>query len=230
MATQVEIPEYRSLAPTAVVALVLGLVSATALISPLFLAVAGAAVGVALLALARIGRSEGHLTGSLLALTGIALAVAFAVASLVRVEVRDAYYLRQTTDVGQRFVALLASQQYESAIAQLTGRAAGRLRPSVPPGQEPPPDAEVLSYAIAQMQVDPVAQFVQGAEVTLELEECDLPPQGDRGSILMGCTYRLRRGGQLLEERLGMQFLRTPGFEAEGTPWRVDDWGLAEDE
>jgi hypothetical protein len=224
---QVEVPEYRSLSSLAVLALVLGLASATVMIGPFFLVVAGAAVGTALLALARIRSSEGSLTGSLPALAGLALAVAFSVAATVRLEVRNAYYRQQIDAVAQRFVDLLADQQYEPAIAQLTARAAGRLRPQTGRGQPAPPDDQVLAYAISELRDNPLAQaLAHGRRIELEFEQFENLPEEERGSIMTAARYRMRDEGRLLPERLVVQFLRTPGFEAEGTPWRVDDWGL----
>ena len=78
--TEHELSEYRWLSPHAMVGLVLGLLSAVALLDPLAWLLPAAGIVVSLIAIVRIARNPQTFTGQKLAWTGLALSLLFAAA------------------------------------------------------------------------------------------------------------------------------------------------------
>jgi len=74
---ELTVAQYRTISWSAVIAVILGLASAVALVSPIFSPVAVAAVVVAILALRQIAASEGQLIGRAVAISGLCLATLF---------------------------------------------------------------------------------------------------------------------------------------------------------
>lgn len=94
--------DYRSVSGKAVAGLVLGVLSATALIHPLLWFVPAAAAGFSLLALREIGREDNRLVGRVAALAGLALGLFFGTAAACGYYVRRAMAIdeaRQTADM-----------------------------------------------------------------------------------------------------------------------------------
>ena len=74
--------EYRALSPWAVIALVLGLISATAFVSPVLWIVPVLGLSAAAMALRQIRASENEMTGRRAALWGLGLSVAFGIGAV----------------------------------------------------------------------------------------------------------------------------------------------------
>lgn len=155
-----ELGQYQSLSTSAVVALVLGLLSPLAFFSSLLVVVPLLALAVALWALAKIKGSEGGLQGTRLAYCGLALAIVFGVASVTRAQVRVELLRRQANETAERWLSLLARGRAEEVLTLMTGTAISKLSTS---GEEGPPvpiatvpifEAELRS---AQLLRDPLA-------------------------------------------------------------------------
>ncbi len=125
-----ELGQYQSLSTSAVVALVLGLLSVVAFAAPLLLVVPLFAVAVALWALARIKRSEGGLLGTRLAYGGLAFAIIFGVSAVARVEVRTVLLRREAKATAELWMAKVARGESEEAMGLMTRAAVIRLQSS----------------------------------------------------------------------------------------------------
>lgn len=140
---------YQSLAPLAVAALLISLASPAVLVWPLLLVVPCAAVALALVAMGKIARSDGALTGRGLALTAVAISV-FSVAAWAA---REQTYTRlmnaraepvvtawfgklQEQDEQAAFLLTLDPPTRSAAIAYLQTRELEKNR-----GEESPPGA-----------------------------------------------------------------------------------------
>jgi hypothetical protein len=227
--TQVEVPEYRSLSPLAVVACLLGLLSAACFIGPLLLVIPFAAVTLALIALGKISRAPEHLAGRPLALTGLMLAVALTVASFARLEVRDRIYRTQVQQVAQSWCELMANQEYLDVTRKLTAQAMRGLMPVVPRGDEPPPAEESLAFAIDRLAQGDVARALAG-KTGLQLRRIGAPsaPVQDRRDVVVEGLFEFHGPDAASLDSppraLRMRFRRNESFESEGAPWRIDDW------
>ncbi len=155
-----ELGQYQSLSTSAVVALVLGLLSPIAFFSPLLLVMPLLALGVALWALARIKGSGGGLLGTRLAYCGLALAIVCGVASVARSQIRVELLRRQASETAERWLSLLAQGQAEETLALMTRSAVSKLSPSGE-GGGPVPVATVPIFEAelrhAQLLRDPLA-------------------------------------------------------------------------
>ncbi len=115
-----ELGNYRALSTSAVVALVLGLLSPVAFVAPLMLLVPLMATVVAWWALAKIKGSQGGLSGARLAYGGLVLAVVFGVASVTRVQVRIEILRRQADHTARLWMSLLTQEHAEEALSLMT--------------------------------------------------------------------------------------------------------------
>jgi len=127
-ADEAALAEYRAVSRPAIVALVLGLASATALAHPLLLAVPVVAVAVGLAAMASVARNSQTLIGRKAALTGILLALLFASWAPARIVGRRWLLYDHARRFSDAWVKLLHEQEYEKA-HQLTVEAARRQPP-----------------------------------------------------------------------------------------------------
>ena len=219
-----ELGPYRSLSTLAVAALVLGLCSPLAFVGPLLLAIPLVAIAAAWLALARIRASEDCLTGRPLALAAIVLAVAFAIASLTHVYVRDKLSTRLAGEAAQRWLSLVASKQFDEALEVMSPTALMKLQP--PPNRDegrPPFDREI---AIAMLREDPLAHVLEpareGETVQFQLSyqtyfPMDRAPQVGSKFQASGAQAEEVEGNIILVRRLS----------PEGdVVWLVESWGL----
>jgi hypothetical protein len=117
--TDLDCDAYRAVSGWAIAALLLGLASASAVAGPVLLVVPLAAIAVALVAMRRIGTSEGGLIGRNVALLGLLLAVLFAVAGTTRTLTRQIWLQQRGQRFAEGFVQLL-QQNKPHAAHQLT--------------------------------------------------------------------------------------------------------------
>jgi hypothetical protein len=228
-----EAGEYQSLSPLAAIALALGVLSPLALVSPLLLAVPAAAAGVALLALAKIGSSEGALTGARIARFGLALAIVFAVATFVRDPVRNSLMRRQTAALAQQWLTHLTRGDFEQSLDFLGGQAIQSLGPPEggPDTPQPKPE-EMMAIVQSKLEIDPLAKRVATFEPPLALERvptADDAPVVDGMRTLMSEEFLLRGAGEGQSCRLRLGFTRMPAYESSGHPWRIDSWRLLDE-
>jgi len=223
-----DIPEYQSLSPLAAIALVLGVLSAAALIHPMLMIVPAAAAGAALLALGRIRSSGGALTGAGVARLGLALAVVCGVATLVRTPVRDALIHRQTAAVAEDWLTAIAKGRIDDSFRLLGSRGMQSIGPPQGnPEAEPPKMEEAMAIARANLQAAPLTKYLTGLKLPLTVEavpEWTLAEDGTR--IIVSEEYTVAGAGDGAPRRVQLQFTRSPAYEADGRPWRVDSWAL----
>jgi hypothetical protein len=223
--------EYRSVSGLAVLAFVLGLASPAALAAPLLLAIPAAAVGAALLAERRIRISGGVLTGVGLARCGLALALASIAAAAVRGPVRDALLRRQMKPAVEEWFTLLAEGRDEQAMSLLSGQAAGMLRPSAEPGQQPVPEEEAKTISLQRLASDPVARCLRAKKppLTVRWESPAAAPVFDGRRATIGADFSVSDGEAGEACRIHVQCVRFLAGAAE-QPWRIERWSLASSE
>lgn len=179
-----ELGQYRSLSSMAVISAVLGCCSVLMFATPLMVVLPLAAAACALLALQSIAASEGGLTGSRLALAGLALATIFAVGAFARVLVRDSLMRQQVDVVCQEWLDLASQGQVDDMLALMTPEAAAKLKPQLEVAQPDSFFSGMLSSAL--MRQDPLvvslSKMREAGELRVRASECKvfaklLPPQ-----------------------------------------------------
>ena len=218
---------YSQVSPVAVIALLLGLASPLAFIGPLFFLVPAAAVGTALLALSKIGRSGGALSGAALTRVAIGLALGCVAASMVRDSVRDSLMQRQATEVAQRWIGLLADGRIEDAAELLSGDGMGMLVPPPEPGQQPvpPEDAQKLLHTNLGTQV--LTQALAGQTDPAVFESASEPVY-DGAKTIVQVNFGVEDPQSGGHRHVQLQLIRARYYEATGEPWRIDRWETGE--
>lgn len=214
---------YRQVSPIAVIALALGVCSLVAFVGPEFLPVPLAAIGAALLALGKIRRSDGALTGEGLARLAIALALAFAAGALVRESVRDTLMQRQAADTARQWLDLLAKGRTKDARELLSPDGSASLLPRREMGQEPLGKDEGEAIILDALRSDALTRTLAepGREVTLDSAAS---PVFEGGRAVIGVSFSVGAAGKGDHRHLTLQLNRTATFERDGRPWRVDRW------
>ena len=224
--------QYRSIAPAAVIALLLGMASIAALASPLLLAVPVMACLIAVAALISIARSDGRLTGAALARWGMALAIVMGVCAAVRPPVRHALLDRQATAAVERWTELLRRGQWEASFECLTPRGRSKLHPPTrDPGMEPPSAFEVRTHMFEEIKTDPLVEQLKSMSgellVTLE-ERLALPTQRGRRTTVQN-LYAIRPATGSSDSdpvRVSIAAVHNPTDEGDGMPMRIEDWAV----
>lgn len=224
-------PEYQSLCSLAAVALAVSLLAPFALATPLMLAAPVAAIGLALMALSKIRDSDGALTGINVARCALAISLACGVAAFVRDPVRNALMRRQTTDVARQWLADLAEGRLAQARALMSGQAVQSLAPRSPNPTDEPPPAEVIEAAVLERLgkeslTHALTHLAAPLEVTVDPDVPVEKPAFDGPRTLLPGVYRVASatGGTPLRVRLA--FVRAAAYEAQGLPWRIEQWSL----
>lgn len=215
--------KYSQVCAPAVWALLLGLASPLAFVGPPFYLFPVAAVGMSLLALGKIRTAAGGLSGTLLARLAIGLALGCMAAALVSNSVRDELLTQQSSETAQRWIRLLAEGRIDRARALLSVEGASGLAP--PPSPEQPPQSAEDREAIVleRLRSDPVTLAVAGQKRFTE--ESTLPPVFEGVRTQTGCTLAI--GDEAgAGRRVVVQLVRSPGYEAQGEPWRIERWSL----
>jgi hypothetical protein len=220
--------KYSQVSPAAVVALLLGLASPLAFIGPLFYLAPAAAVGLALLALSGIRRSDGALTGQTLARLAIALALGCLSAAMVRQSVRDSLMQGQAVDVAKRYLKLLADERISDALMLLTPESGGKyLQSSVKMGESPMSQEDITKLIADGLSSDVVSRAVKGQDDPGVLETVAAPIFNGARTIVfveMGVQDSAAGGHRHVQ----FQLARTAAFEREGEPWRIESWEASE--
>lgn len=215
--------KYSQLAPLAVIAFLLGVASLLAFIGPLFYLLPIAAVGVALIALGKISRSEGTLSGARLAQLGIAIATICLVASLVRGGVRDRLLKDQASETSLRWLHLMATGDIDSARGLLSNEAASSLVPREPGGPQAPVE-ELERMARERLQLDPlVKDFANVKEPMIKVASVG-DPVSDGGRTVVGVELLMGDPATGSHRHVQLQLSRNKFYEAQGEPWRLDHW------
>lgn len=216
--------EYRSLSGLALLALLLGLLSSAVLAYPLMLAVSAAAFGCGALALSRIRAADGAVAGAALARLGMALAVAFAVASLVRDRTRSEMLNAQADVSVRQWLGLLGDDRLDEARAMLTASAAQSMLPPREPGKDPLPVEKSEPIVMAKFSADPLVAGLRGKPLPGDLaaEAPDAPPERTGFVWNVVRHYRLEglQGGPHLQVSL-KRIVRVAGVEPS---WKIERW------
>ena len=218
---------YTQVNPTAVVALLLGLASPLALIGPLFFLLPAAAVGTALLALSKIARSGGSLTGQTLARVAIALGLACIAAALVRGSVRASLMQHQAVAVAERWLGLLADGRIKEAADLLSNDGASTLLPPPSMGQEPPPPEQSLQLLLTSLGSQVLTRALAGQTDPGVLESVAAPVyDGPKTIVLVNFGVDDPAAGG--HRHVQLQVVRARFYETQGEPWRIDRWQTGE--
>ncbi|WP_428306339.1 hypothetical protein [Lacipirellula sp.] len=220
----VEEEKYSQLAPLAVVAFLVGVASLLAFIGPLFYLVPIAAVGLALIALGKIQRSDGVLSGARLAQLAIAVATVCLVASLVRGGVRDRLLKQQASDTALRWLHSMAEGDVAAARALLSGEGASSLVSQPQPNAPRPPAEELERMARERLELDPLVKDYANVKEPLIKIESVSEPISDGGRTVVGVNWVIGDPATGSHRHVEVRLSRNKAFEAEGEPWRVDHW------
>ncbi len=164
-----ELGQYRSLSTLAVVAFLLGLGSVLIFVAPALVAIPLTAIAVGSLALAKIHSSAGSLTGSLLARSGIVLAIVFTVAAFTHVYVRDSLSIRLASNVAQEWLSFVSTGEIDAALEVMTPSALLNLRPR-PAGEDLPEPPFDRQQAIEMLREDPLVHAIEPAQKSAEVK------------------------------------------------------------
>jgi hypothetical protein len=130
-----DIAQYRDLCVSAVVGLILGVLSAAALVDPLMWFVPLAGIAVCGLALRKIARADSVLVGRKRALAGLVLSVIFGTAAVAEYTTYRALVRREGQQFAKEWFDLLAARQPQKAY-QFT----------MPPGDRHPTDDTLWGF------------------------------------------------------------------------------------
>jgi hypothetical protein len=224
-------PEYQSFSAPAALAFALSLLSPLALATPLMMAAPAAAIGLAILALAKIRASDGALTGVKIARWAIAIALACSVATFVRGPVRNMLMRRQTAEVARVWLTQLAEGQIVEARTLLSGQADHSLGPPSGGPDSPPPQPEaVTAVVLERLGNEPLtgalAAMKRPLSVSLDPSTAE-PPVFDGARTLLAGTYVVTPAGDGAPLRVQLTFVRAAFYETEGRPWRIERWSIA---
>jgi hypothetical protein len=215
---------YSQVSPAAVFALLLGLTSPLAFIGPPFFIFPALAVGVGLLALGKIRRSDGALTGETLARVAIALGLGCLAGALVRTSVRDTLMQRQAVAAAQRWLGLLADGRIPEAKELLTGDAKTTFVPSPVAMQGQQLTNEEAEQLVANgLRSNALTKALAGQKDPGILETSTAPVYaGPKATVLV--KFAIEDSSDGGHRHLEVQMARSPAYEGSGQPWRVDRW------
>jgi hypothetical protein len=218
---------YSQVSPAAVVALLLGLASPLAFIGPLFFLVPAAAVGMGLLALSKIGRGGGALSGSTLARIAMALGLGCIAAALVRDSVRDSLVQRQAVEAAQTWVGLLADGRIEDAAQMLSGDGGSMLLPQPEPGSPPMAEEDAKELMLTNLSSQVLARAWAGQDDPGVVESVSAPVyDGPKTIVQVNLGVDDPQAGG--HRHVQLQLVRARYYEALGKPWRIDRWETGE--
>jgi len=217
--------DYAALHPLAIVAFLLGCASALAFVGAVLYIIPVLAIGVALRALAGIAASDGGRRGAGLARLGAALAVFCLVGAITRNMVDTALVKRQTYDVAQRWVDLLAADRLTEALELITPRYIFGLMQERDPEAEPPTDQQVQAFATKRIKRDELVQQLAALPQSprLDVAAWTGPPVRDRKTTRIAGDFEVATSSSRLG-LLKLYFARTEDFEHTGVAWRIDGW------
>ena len=142
-----DLGDYRAVSASAVIGLILGILSATALIHPLLWVLAWVATAVNGIALRRIADANSRLVGRKVALIGLGLSLIFSVAAPVQFAVHRRQLRREAVDLAREWFGYLRDNRPEMAfrVAQMPATKTARE-------QSPLANYESGSAPIKQLQ------------------------------------------------------------------------------
>jgi hypothetical protein len=215
-----DLESYRAPSAWGPVALLLGIISAVAVIGPLLWILPATAAIVSIVALWRIRASDGQLVGRGMAVLGLALAIFFGMAGPARTLSRE-YWLDTRADrFAHGFVELLENgMKYEAH--QLTKPAVGRK--PLAEGEEPyAKDADSKKNYETFLKLDAVKALMdEGTKAKVELTAAKLVGSDDREDIFV-VSYKIsprEAGGAPLTGQIYLA--RTLAYGTSNEEWQV---------
>lgn len=214
-----ELGQYQSLSTSAVVAVVLGLLSSMAFFTPLLLVMPLIAAAVALWAVVRIKRSEGGLLGARLAYCGLALAIVFGVSAVARVQVRILLLRNEASKTAELWMAKLAEGEAIEAMELMTSSAVSNLHSP----DETLTMAPIFPEAVinAQFLHDPLVKALrEGSEKTRVLREARVAHEISQPRVV----FIYDTGDPQAEvASFTLSMLKTKGLHSPSI-WLIDGW------
>jgi hypothetical protein len=179
-----DLAAYRPVSGWGIAALVVGLASAAALAHPLLWCVPLVGLGVSIVALRRIERSQVKVLGRTAALVGLAFSLIYGVAAPARLLSREHWLAARAERLSDELLDLLRSKQKDAAFS-LTRQSAERPKPHRPtqPGEKAEPEPPSMRETF--LSGNPVAKLLTlGPEAKIEHLRTDiLPPEDVRQSV-----------------------------------------------
>jgi hypothetical protein len=209
---------YRTISGWSVAALLLGILSGAAVVGPILWLIPVFGIAVSWIALAKIKRSEGQLSGWGVAVLGLLLAIFFGAAGPARAITRHVWLESRAEKFAQAFIDLL---KHDKAFAahQLTRNASTRKPFAV---EEPDPyakDADTKKDYDAFLKLDAVKLLLGGAEAKLLAANYAM---GDDRSDIVAVTYRLSaKSSEIKPMEVLMYLERTLAYGTQTEQWRI---------
>lgn len=216
--------DYRSLSGSAVVALLVGLLSPVALLAPMLVVVPLVAIAVAAVALRSLAANREVLTGRPLALTGLALAVASLAMTTTRDAVRHRLLSAQAEQAARVWIEQTVAGQLDSSYLMTLdrGRRAMATNPAVAESDEAV--VEIAKAKAAYAERDTVQQLAAlDGDVTVERTSNGELRRVDSRRMQLLQDYRVDdASGARVDLTLLLE--RTAGSKGPAT-WRIADYG-----
>jgi hypothetical protein len=225
VSSDLELNEYRSLSPLALVGLVLGLCAPLAFLSPLLIVVPLAGIVFSWLALRQIASSDGMVVGRAIAVAGLVLSLICGAAIPAKSLALRQFTSQQARPIGMEWFALLAKNDPYSAL-EMTNHPSGRLGPGSTLADQ---------YTSSQSLYESLEKFVQDPAVRALLALGDRAEvryyddvafsRGARGSMQIAQLYAVTHRQASDEEpitffvQLGLEKLPGDGTTAGG--WQI---------
>jgi hypothetical protein len=174
-----DLAAYRPVSGWGIAALVVGLASAAALAHPLLWCVPLLGLGLSIVALRRIERSQVKVLGRSAALAGLAFSLIYGIAAPARLLSHEHWLAARAERLSDELLDLLRAQQRDAAFA-LTRQSAERQQPRhpTPPGEKP--EAEPPNVRETFLSGNPVARLLTlGPDARIEHLRTDVLPRED---------------------------------------------------
>jgi hypothetical protein len=212
---------YRSVSGWAIAGLLLGILSAAAVVGPILWLIPVFASVVSAIGLFKIKHSEGQISGWGLALLGLLLAVFFGAAGPARSITRRIWLESRADRFAQAFVDLL--EQNKPVAAHELTRPASARKPLVAETPDPfPKDPEGKKDYDAFLKLEPVQFLITGQQKAVaKLISTDFVASDDRSDIL-AVVFRFE--GPPGETIPGDQFMYLQRTLAYGT--QLEEWQI----
>ncbi|MEM8945301.1 MAG: hypothetical protein AAGD11_08970 [Planctomycetota bacterium] len=220
-----ELGQYRSLSSLAVVAFVFGLASVITFAAPLLVVVPLTAAALALLALRSIAASDGGLTGSRLALCGLALAIFFAVGAYARVGMRDSILQGQVDRTCRQWLDSASRGQVDQMIEMMTQKAAEKLNPPVAVGDPGSFFSGMLNSALMRQSpiIADVTRLRGDGELRFRIEDTEIYATSKPAQAAMSYSVGSSSSKERLSCSIGLRRLLASGGRR---VWMIDSWSV----
>ena len=212
---------YRTVSGWAIAGLLLGILSAAAVVGPILWLIPVFAIVVSAIGLRQIKNSQGQISGWSLAVLGLLLALFFGAAGPARSITRRIWLESRAERFAQAFVDLL--EQNKPVAAHELTRPASARKPLIAETPDPfPKDPEGKKDYDAFLKLEPVQFLISGQpKAVAKLMSTDFVASDDRSDIL---AVMFRFEGPPGEPKPGDQFMYLQRTLAYGT--QLEEWQI----